>query len=184
MTISATALASLPDITHWSNSPSSNTQKPRLAENHIIIDPTIRERLEPYPLGCARPTTTRVFRIRRTQRARLRRSDGSHARRVRCIGGRRRWEVCEVRERGEDVCTPEEAFAVAEEAWVGARRGMRRRPGGCQLGIPCEGCGRRGTGRTPPPPSRTTSTKPPLRPRYSSACLYNVPRLTPFCSRL
>jgi hypothetical protein len=102
---------------HRTNSPSPDTQKPRLAENHIVIHPTIRKRLETYPLGRTRPTATCMFRIRRTQCARLRRSDGSHARRMRCIGGGRRREVCEVGERGQDVCAPEEAFAVAEKTW-------------------------------------------------------------------
>lgn len=36
---------------------------------------------------------------------------------------------------------------------------------------------------TPPFPSFTTSTKPPLLPLYSSHFLYSVARLTPSCSR-
>lgn len=176
------------------HSPSPNTQITRLTKNHIIINPTVRKRLKPYSFRRAGPAPATPIASRRTQRAiairALRNPDRRMPLRVRRVCRRRRRQRGQVRQCREHGGSPEEAFACAVE--VGVRAGRvgevgaedLDRAGSSLASYYPEYIRREGGEHTPPPLSRTTSTKPPRFPRYSSQLLYSVVRLTPFCSRL
>lgn len=111
------------------DSPPAHTQIALLAENHIVIDPTIWKRLEAYALGRARPAPARAPARRRTQRAAVfpspclgRARDRRHAHRVRGVCARGRRQVGQVGQTGQHRRAPQEALAVAEEVGVRSRR--------------------------------------------------------------